>query len=238
MAKVHTSRNKDLVPGIGRFSRSAIYRKRALYKRKKTGVKKDLREEPKTRLKEIGGDKNGGKRIVPMKREVSQLLYSGSNILTSQRKWWMACLLKCIYTPHRYCSFGCSKLLLNHVWMISVCNKALKCLMNSWNKGYGNDVGNGRANIESMHLFVNIGLNRLLGGKDQELNAWNKYFFEWVGLTWSWFFVGPLEVFPSRSQDLLGAFAHHFLGVAFTNWRHHFVLFLFLFFCLVAGWHN
>ena len=58
MAKVHTPRNKDLAPGIGRYSRSAIYKKRALYKRKKTGVK------------EVGGDKNGSTRVVPVKREV------------------------------------------------------------------------------------------------------------------------------------------------------------------------
>ncbi|PFX23892.1 60S ribosomal protein L6-like [Stylophora pistillata] len=69
MAKVHTPRNKDLAPGIGRYSRSAIYKKRALYKRKKTGVKKEVVEEPKTRVKEVGGDKNGSTRVVPVKRE-------------------------------------------------------------------------------------------------------------------------------------------------------------------------
>merc|ERR1711973_48067 len=69
MAKVHTSRNKELIPGIGRYSRSAIYKKRALYKRKKTGVKKVTKEEPKTKIKEIGGDKNGGTRVVPVQRE-------------------------------------------------------------------------------------------------------------------------------------------------------------------------
>ncbi|CAH3149740.1 unnamed protein product [Porites lobata] len=69
MAKVHTPRNKDLAPGIGRYSRSAIYKKRALYKRKKTGVKKEVTEEAKTRVKEVGGDKNGGTRVVPVKRE-------------------------------------------------------------------------------------------------------------------------------------------------------------------------
>merc|ERR1712038_129489 len=69
MAKVHTSRNYELAPGIGRYSRSAIYKKRALYKRKKTGVKKVVKEEAKTRVKEIGGDKNGGTRVVPVQRE-------------------------------------------------------------------------------------------------------------------------------------------------------------------------
>ena len=74
MAKVHTPRNRDLAPGIGRYSRSAIYKKRALYKRKKTGVKKLVAEEQKSKVKEVGGDKNGGTRVVPVKREVSFVL--------------------------------------------------------------------------------------------------------------------------------------------------------------------
>ena len=81
MAKVHSSRNRDLAPGISRYSRSAIYRKRALYKRKKTGVKKVEKQEPSTRIKEIGGDKNGQKRIVPVKREVSKTgFYTPNNV--------------------------------------------------------------------------------------------------------------------------------------------------------------
>lgn len=74
MAKVHTSRNPELVPGIGRYSRSTIYKKRALYKRKKTGVKKVVKEQEKFKRKEIGGDKNGGSRVVPVKREVCRCL--------------------------------------------------------------------------------------------------------------------------------------------------------------------
>lgn len=81
MAKVHASRNKPLTKGIGRLSRSAIYKKRALYKRKKTGVQKEVKEEVKTITKEIGGDKNGGTRVVPVKREVRFLLRVKPNIL-------------------------------------------------------------------------------------------------------------------------------------------------------------
>lgn len=76
MAKVHTSRNPELVPGIGRYSRSTIYKKRALYKRKKTGVKKVVKEQEKFKRKEIGGDKNGGSRVVPVKREVCHCLFT------------------------------------------------------------------------------------------------------------------------------------------------------------------
>lgn len=71
MAKVRASRNQPLSKGIGRYSRSAMYRKRALYKRKKTGVTKDVKEQAKTMVKEIGGEKNGGSRTVPVQREVS-----------------------------------------------------------------------------------------------------------------------------------------------------------------------
>lgn len=69
--KKHSSRNPELAPGIGRYSRTAIYKKRALYKRKKTGEKKPVKEQEKVKRKEIGGDKNGGSRVVPVKREVS-----------------------------------------------------------------------------------------------------------------------------------------------------------------------
>ncbi len=70
MAKAHSSRNASIGGGISRYSRSAIYRKRALYKRKKTGVKKTIAEVAKTKVKPVGGDKNGENRTVPIQREV------------------------------------------------------------------------------------------------------------------------------------------------------------------------
>ena len=51
-------------------SRSAVYKKRALYKRKKTAAAPAATVEvEKTKVKPIGGDKNGGERIVPIQRE-------------------------------------------------------------------------------------------------------------------------------------------------------------------------
>ena len=51
-------------------SRSAVYRKRALYKRKKTAAAPAAKvEAEKTKVKPIGGDKNGGERTVPIQRE-------------------------------------------------------------------------------------------------------------------------------------------------------------------------
>ena len=73
MANDHTPRNKEIAQSIGKFSRSAIYRKRALYKRKKTGVKKDVQPAALFKTKEIGGDKNGQNRKLPVKKEVSIL---------------------------------------------------------------------------------------------------------------------------------------------------------------------
>ena len=70
MAKKHCSRNSSLNGIISRFSRSAIYKKRALYKRKKTPVKKVVAEIKKTKVKPIGGEKNGENRTVPIARKV------------------------------------------------------------------------------------------------------------------------------------------------------------------------
>lgn len=70
MVKVYILCNKDFVFGIGRYSRLVIYKKRVLYKCKKIGVKKEVVEELKIRVKEVGGDKNGLIRVVLVKREV------------------------------------------------------------------------------------------------------------------------------------------------------------------------
>lgn len=62
------ARSKELVPGVGRFSRSQVYSNRGLWK----GVKKSEKQAPQTTPeyveKSIGGDKNGGKRLVPTKK--------------------------------------------------------------------------------------------------------------------------------------------------------------------------
>jgi len=67
---VKASRNSSLGGGISRLSRSAVYRKRALYKRKKIGAAPSIKADPeKTVVKPIGGDKNGKERVVPIQKE-------------------------------------------------------------------------------------------------------------------------------------------------------------------------
>merc|ERR1712055_430073 len=66
---IKSSQISKMVEGVSK-SRSAVYKKRALYKRKKTAAAPAAKVEvEKTKVKPIGGDKNGGERIVPIQRE-------------------------------------------------------------------------------------------------------------------------------------------------------------------------
>ncbi|KAJ3882915.1 ribosomal protein L6e-domain-containing protein [Lentinula edodes] len=59
------ARSKELVPGVGRFSRSQVAAKRGLYKGLKKSEKPAVEPTPETVEKTIGGNNNGEKRIVP-----------------------------------------------------------------------------------------------------------------------------------------------------------------------------
>ncbi|TFK75820.1 hypothetical protein BDN72DRAFT_831258 [Pluteus cervinus] len=59
------ARSKELVPGVGRFSRSQVFARRGLWKGPKKSEKPAATEKPAFVEKVVGGDKNGGKRLVP-----------------------------------------------------------------------------------------------------------------------------------------------------------------------------
>ncbi|KAJ7228571.1 60S ribosomal protein L6 [Mycena pura] len=59
------ARSKELVPSVGRLSRSQVFARRGLFKGQKKSENPAVTEVPATIEKSVGGDKNGGKRLVP-----------------------------------------------------------------------------------------------------------------------------------------------------------------------------
>ena len=84
--KPHTPRNHLLPGGISRYGRSAMYSRKALYKKKKTPVVAAKEKKPYFKVKEIKGDKNGGRRVVPLKKSVR---YTACNFGCVTCTWYM-----------------------------------------------------------------------------------------------------------------------------------------------------
>ena len=59
------ARSKEIAPSVGRLSRSQVFAARGLHKGQKTATKPAAEPTPEYVEKTVGGDKNGGKRLVP-----------------------------------------------------------------------------------------------------------------------------------------------------------------------------
>ncbi|CAB4486385.1 unnamed protein product [Rhizophagus irregularis] len=64
----HAPRNRFLVPGIPRYSRSKVYAKKALYRRKKSTIPKPETKAETTKTVQINGNNNGGQRVIPLEK--------------------------------------------------------------------------------------------------------------------------------------------------------------------------
>ncbi|KAL1747714.1 ribosomal protein L6e-domain-containing protein [Schizophyllum fasciatum] len=62
------ARSKELVPGVGRLSRSQVFAKRGLFKGPKKSEKPAAEPTPEYVEKTVNGEKNGGKRLVPTQK--------------------------------------------------------------------------------------------------------------------------------------------------------------------------
>jgi len=62
------ARSRDLTHGIGHLSRSKVKHRRGLHKGRKESGKPGVAEKPAHIEKKIGGDKNGGTRLVPTEK--------------------------------------------------------------------------------------------------------------------------------------------------------------------------
>lgn len=72
----HKPRNFKLPGGVWRYSKSTMYSRKQMYKLKKAATPKvKATKKPKFTIKPIGGEKNGGTRVVKRKKEVSSTTF-------------------------------------------------------------------------------------------------------------------------------------------------------------------
>lgn len=69
--KNHCPRNKLLPGGFWRYGRSAMYKRRGSYLKKNLSTEKKVKKRVHFKIKPIGGEKNGGKRLIYTRKSVS-----------------------------------------------------------------------------------------------------------------------------------------------------------------------
>lgn len=68
--KPHSPRNYLLGGGISRYSRSAMFKKRALYRKTKSRIEPSKTKKPHYRTVPVKGEKNGDKRVIQLRKTV------------------------------------------------------------------------------------------------------------------------------------------------------------------------
>lgn len=94
------ARNYALPGGVMRYGRSAMYRKKFLWKKKPTSVAAPKVAEPTTKEVKVGGSKNGGTRVVPrVKPSKYVLAETGANYTKKRTRPQKAPKLRASITP-------------------------------------------------------------------------------------------------------------------------------------------
>lgn len=95
------SRNEMLPGGIERYSRSAMYKKRGSFKKLGKPTPPKTETAATTKTKKIGGDKNGGTRVLPAQKAVCSgtvstfSIHNWSKISTARRDATFVSRLRC-----------------------------------------------------------------------------------------------------------------------------------------------
>ncbi|KAJ3180887.1 hypothetical protein HDU87_001527 [Geranomyces variabilis] len=95
----HAPTNPSIIPGVSRFSRSASYAKKALFKKTKAAAGKKAEAPATHKTVEVGGAKNGKTRQVPVARPSRFYLADDVAVPKKSRKTARPAKLRATITP-------------------------------------------------------------------------------------------------------------------------------------------